>query len=103
MARILLTAGPTRAYIDEVRYLTNASSGRMARSIAQAALARGHDVTIVSTVGNGDGSESMPLVAKITAPARGKAAHDLGSCVAAHHTSRLVQPIRPISSSSQPS
>jgi len=48
MARILLTAGPTRAYIDEVRYLTNASSGRMARSLAQAALARGHEVTIVS-------------------------------------------------------
>ena len=48
MARILLTAGPTRAYIDEVRYLTNASSGRMARAIAQAALARGHQVTIVS-------------------------------------------------------
>ena len=48
MARILLTAGPTRAYIDEVRYLTNASSGRMARAIAQAALARGHEVTIVS-------------------------------------------------------
>jgi phosphopantothenoylcysteine decarboxylase/phosphopantothenate--cysteine ligase len=48
MARILLTAGPTRAYIDEVRYLTNASSGRMARAIAQAALASGHEVTIIS-------------------------------------------------------
>jgi len=48
MARILLTAGPTRAYIDQVRYLTNASSGRMARAIAQASLARGHEVTIVS-------------------------------------------------------
>jgi phosphopantothenoylcysteine decarboxylase/phosphopantothenate--cysteine ligase len=48
MARILLTAGPTRAYIDEVRYLTNASSGRMARALAAAALARGHRVTIVS-------------------------------------------------------
>jgi len=48
MARILLTAGPTRAYIDEVRYLTNASSGRMARSLAQAALARSHEVIIVS-------------------------------------------------------
>ena len=48
MSHILLTAGPTRAYIDEVRYLTNASSGRMARSLAQAALARGHEVTIVS-------------------------------------------------------
>ena len=48
MAKILLTAGPTRAYIDDVRYLTNASSGRMACSIAEAALARGHEVTIVS-------------------------------------------------------
>ena len=51
MARILLTAGPTRAYIDEVRYLTNASSGRTARRLAQAALARGHAVTIVSGPG----------------------------------------------------
>jgi len=48
MARILLTAGPTRAYIDAVRYLTNASSGRMAASLARAALSRGHEVTIVS-------------------------------------------------------
>lgn len=48
MAKILLTAGPTRAYIDDVRYLTNASSGRMAKALAEAALARGHRVTIVS-------------------------------------------------------
>jgi len=48
MARILLTAGPTRAYLDDVRYLTNASSGRMATALAAAALARGHSVTIVS-------------------------------------------------------
>jgi phosphopantothenoylcysteine decarboxylase / phosphopantothenate---cysteine ligase len=48
MARILLTAGPTRAYIDDVRFLTNASSGRMAAAVARAALAAGHEVTIVS-------------------------------------------------------
>ncbi|MFM8635544.1 MAG: phosphopantothenoylcysteine decarboxylase [Planctomycetia bacterium] len=48
MAHIRLTAGPTRAYIDDVRYLTNASSGRMAAALAAAALARGHAVTIVS-------------------------------------------------------
>jgi phosphopantothenoylcysteine decarboxylase/phosphopantothenate--cysteine ligase len=48
MARILLTAGPTRAYIDDVRFLTNASSGRMAAALAQAELAAGHEVTIVS-------------------------------------------------------
>jgi phosphopantothenoylcysteine decarboxylase/phosphopantothenate--cysteine ligase len=48
MARILLTAGPTRAFIDDVRFLSNASSGRMAAALAAAALARGHEVAIVS-------------------------------------------------------
>jgi phosphopantothenoylcysteine decarboxylase / phosphopantothenate---cysteine ligase len=48
MARILITSGPTRQYLDPVRYLTNASSGRMGASLASAALELGHDVTIVS-------------------------------------------------------
>lgn len=48
VARILITSGPTRQYLDPVRYLTNASSGRMGRALAEAALARGHDVLIVS-------------------------------------------------------
>ncbi|MDA7991549.1 MAG: phosphopantothenoylcysteine decarboxylase [Pirellulales bacterium] len=48
MAHILITAGPTRAYIDDVRFLTNASSGRMAAALASAAIAKGHNVTIVT-------------------------------------------------------
>jgi len=48
MARILITSGPTRQYLDPVRYLTNASSGRMGQSLAHAAIERGHDVVIVS-------------------------------------------------------
>ena len=48
MSRILITSGPTRQYIDPVRYLTNASSGRMGKALAEAALARGHEVVIVS-------------------------------------------------------
>jgi phosphopantothenoylcysteine decarboxylase/phosphopantothenate--cysteine ligase len=48
MARILITSGPTRQFIDPVRYLTNASSGRMGRALAEAALALGHDVVVVS-------------------------------------------------------
>jgi len=48
MARILITSGPTRQYLDPVRYLTNGSSGRMGRSLAIAAVARGHDVVVVS-------------------------------------------------------
>src|SRR5437773_951884 len=48
MARILITSGPTRQYLDPVRYLTNASSGRMGRALALAALKLGHEVLIVS-------------------------------------------------------
>ena len=48
MARILITSGPTRQYLDPVRYLTNGSSGRMGACLARAALALGHDVVIVS-------------------------------------------------------
>ena len=48
MARILITSGPTRQYLDPVRYLTNGSSGRMGQSLAEACLALGHDVVIVS-------------------------------------------------------
>lgn len=48
MARILITSGPTRQYIDPVRYLTNASSGRMGCSLAESAIAAGHEVVVVS-------------------------------------------------------
>ncbi len=45
---ILVTAGPTREAIDPVRFLTNASTGKMGYAIARAAAMRGADVTLVS-------------------------------------------------------
>lgn len=48
MARILITSGPTRQHIDPVRYLTNASSGRMGKALVEAALDAGHEVVVVS-------------------------------------------------------
>jgi phosphopantothenoylcysteine decarboxylase / phosphopantothenate---cysteine ligase len=48
MAHILITSGPTRQYLDPVRYLSNASSGRMGAALAAAAIEAGHLVTIVS-------------------------------------------------------
>lgn len=48
MAKVLITSGPTREYIDPVRYLSNASSGRMGQALAEAFLAHGHEVVIVS-------------------------------------------------------
>ncbi len=45
--RFLVTGGPTREHWDDIRYLSNASSGRMAVAVAEAARDRGHAVTLV--------------------------------------------------------
>lgn len=44
----LITAGPTREPLDPVRYLSNRSSGKMGYALAAAALAAGHEVTLIS-------------------------------------------------------
>lgn len=46
--RILVTAGPTREYLDDVRYLSNASSGRMGYAVAAAAVEAGWEVVLVT-------------------------------------------------------
>ena len=45
---IVVTAGPTREKIDDVRFITNHSSGKMGYAIAQVAKRRGANVTLVS-------------------------------------------------------
>ena len=46
--KFLITAGGTREYIDPVRFISNASSGKMGYALAASAAKRGHDVTIIS-------------------------------------------------------
>lgn len=46
--RVVVTAGPTREYIDPVRFISNRSSGKMGYALAAAARERGADVTLVS-------------------------------------------------------
>lgn len=46
--RFLITAGPTREPIDPVRYLSNRSSGKMGFALAEAAVLRGAEVTLIS-------------------------------------------------------
>ncbi|MEM2021385.1 MAG: bifunctional phosphopantothenoylcysteine decarboxylase/phosphopantothenate--cysteine ligase CoaBC [Zestosphaera sp.] len=45
--RLLVTAGPTREYLDEVRYITNSSSGKMGVAVAREAYFRGAEVTLI--------------------------------------------------------
>ena len=47
-AEFVVTAGPTREYLDPVRFLSNPSTGRMGFAVAQAAARRGCRVTLVA-------------------------------------------------------
>lgn len=46
--RVLVTAGPTREYLDPIRFITNRSSGKMGYAVAEVAKQRGAEVTLVS-------------------------------------------------------
>ena len=60
---VLITAGPTREYLDRVRYLSNASTGRMGYALASAAKAAGQAVTLV----HGPTADRPPAVDKVIA------------------------------------
>src|SRR5687767_14202704 len=46
--RLLITTGPTREELDPVRFISNRSSGRMGFAVAEAALSRGAEVSVVA-------------------------------------------------------
>ncbi|MBN1436038.1 MAG: phosphopantothenoylcysteine decarboxylase [Sedimentisphaerales bacterium] len=46
--RFLITAGPTREYLDPVRFLSNGSTGKMGYACAATAVKLGHKVTLIS-------------------------------------------------------
>lgn len=60
--RILITVGATREEIDPVRFISNRSSGRMGFAVAEAAMARGAEVSIVA----GFTTVDPPLNARLT-------------------------------------
>ncbi len=65
MLRLLVTAGPTREYIDPVRYLSNDSTGRMGFAIAAEALRRGYAVTLIHgpvALEPPDGARVVPII-----------------------------------------
>lgn len=65
--RVMITAGPTREPIDAVRYISNHSSGKMGYAIAEAARARGAEVTLVSGPVSLPAPEGVALVSVQTA------------------------------------
>lgn len=63
--KVLISAGPTQAPIDPVRFLTNKSTGKMGYAIAEEAVERGAEVVLVSGPTNLTPPKGVKLV-KIT-------------------------------------
>lgn len=59
--KVLITSGPTQEPIDDVRFVSNRSSGKMGAALARAALLMGAEVTVVT----GPVRVQMPLQAKV--------------------------------------
>jgi phosphopantothenoylcysteine decarboxylase/phosphopantothenate--cysteine ligase len=59
--RVLITSGPTQEPIDDVRYITNRSSGKMGAALTQAALWMGAEVTVIA----GPQRAPIPLQARV--------------------------------------
>jgi len=70
--RFLITAGPTREYIDAVRFISNPSTGKMGYALAEAARDRGADVVLIS----GPTALATPRGVKFLSVVSAKQMHD---------------------------
>lgn len=65
--RVLVTTGATREEIDPVRFISNHSSGRMGFAVAEAARARGAEVTVVAGATTAPPPEGVRVVRALSA------------------------------------
>lgn len=65
--KLLITVGATREEIDPVRFISNRSSGRMGFALAEAALKRGAEVTVVSGVTTATPPDGVRIVVALSA------------------------------------
>ena len=64
--KVIVTAGPTRANIDPVRFLSNRSTGKMGYAIATEAKYRGADVVLISGPTNEENPYGVKVIDVIT-------------------------------------
>ena len=99
--RIVVTAGPTREPLDPVRFLSNRSSGKMGYAIAEAALAAGHAVTLISGPVSLQAPPGARLIPIVTGDDLYQAVHDATRDCDALVMCAAVADYRPATSSSR--
>ena len=71
--RFLITVGATREEIDPVRFISNRSSGRMGYALAEAAMRRGGEVTVVAGITNVNPPAGVRIIDALSAEEMSKA------------------------------
>lgn len=66
--QLLILSGPTHEYLDPVRFIGNASSGKMGKALAEEALRQGMDVIFIS---GPVPKENLPIVDAVSSPHSG--------------------------------
>ena len=93
--KALVTAGPTKEYIDPVRFISNQSSGKQGYEIAKSLAKRGIDTTLISGPTNLDVSENINIIKVETAnemfeETKKKLPVDIAICAAAVSDFKIV-------------
>jgi phosphopantothenoylcysteine decarboxylase/phosphopantothenate--cysteine ligase len=65
--RLLITTGATREELDPVRFISNRSSGRMGFAVAEAALSRGAEVSVVAGATSVDSPNGVRVARALSA------------------------------------
>src|SRR3712207_9582811 len=86
---LLVTAGATREELDPVRFISNHSSGRMGFAVAEAALKRGADVTIVA----GATTAKPPAGARTVRSEERRVGKECRSRWSPYHSKKTKQPL----------
>ena len=71
--RLLITVGATREEIDPVRFISNRSSGRMGYALAEAAMRRGGEVTVVAGITSVNPPAGVRIIEALSAEEMSKA------------------------------
>jgi phosphopantothenoylcysteine decarboxylase/phosphopantothenate--cysteine ligase len=95
--KALVTAGPTKEYIDPVRYISNKSSGKQGYEIARSLAKRGIDTTLISGPTNLDTPKNVNIIKVETAnemfkETQKKLPVDIAICAAAVSDFKIANP-----------
>ena len=99
--RFLITVGATREQIDPVRFISNRSSGRMGFAIAESAVKRGAEVTVVAGVTSTTPPDGIKIITALSADEMARAVAEKLDSASVFIGAAAVADYRPVTRADQ--